>query len=173
MIETERLLLRRLVVSDGEALNTLFADVEVMGSSVDGTLSPDEVGAWLDGQIDGYRAESGIEILAVEVRSTSEVIGYCGLTRYPDIDGSPEIEIGYRLIRKFWDHGYATEAASAVRDQAFSKLNLPRLIALIEPGNVRSIRVARKLGMRFEKAVMMEGYDYPAHLYAMDEKTYT
>ena len=60
-----------------------------------------------------------------------------------------------------WGYGYATEAARAVRDYAFSELNLNRLVALIEPVNQRSIRVAEKLGMRYEKDVMLEGYDYP------------
>lgn len=167
MIETKRLLLRRLVSSDHEAFDTLFGDGEVMESSVHGTLSTEEVGAWLNRQIDGYGEESGIEVFAVEIRASCEVVGYCGMTRYPDIDGSAEIEIGFRLIRKYWGCGYATEAAIAVRDFAFSKLALPRLVALIEPGNARSIRVAEKLGMSFEKEVMMEGYDHPDHLYSM------
>jgi RimJ/RimL family protein N-acetyltransferase len=172
MIETKRLSLRRLAESDHGALDTLFGDEEVMESSVDGTLSTEEVGAWLKEQIDGYVEADGVEILAVEVTSTSEVIGYCGLTRYPAIDGTTEIEIGYRLKRECWGLGYATEAASAVRDYAFTKLKLPRLVALIEPGNTRSVRVAEKLGMRFEKEVMMQGFDHPDHLYTMDDNTH-
>jgi len=170
MIETKRLLLRRLVISDHEALDTLFANEEVMESSNDGPLNTKEVGVWLKSQIEGYQECCGIEIMAVEIRSTSEVIGYCGLTKSPDIDGATEIEIGYRLIRKFWGHGYATEAASAVRDYAFSELALPRLVALVEPVNRQSIAVARKLGMTYEKDVMMEGYDHPDHLYSIDNR---
>lgn len=170
MIETKRLMLRRLVISDHEALDTLFADEEVMESSNNGSLNTKEVGAWLKDRIEGYQRDSGVDILAVEVRSTSEVIGYCGLTRFPDIDGATEIEIGYRLIREFWGYGYATEAASAVRDYAFSELVLPRLVALIQPVNRRSIAVARKLGMTYEKEVMMEGYDHPDHLYSIDNR---
>jgi len=167
MIETKRLLLRRLVISDHEALVTLFGDEEVMEFSDDGPLDTEEVGAWLRKQIEGYRKSSGIEILAIERRSASDVIGYCGLTQFSDIDGSSEIEIGYRLIRQFWGCGYATEVASAVRDHAFSELQLTRLISLIDPVNRQSIRVAKKLGMNFEREVMMEGYDHPDHLYSM------
>jgi RimJ/RimL family protein N-acetyltransferase len=93
------------VISDHEALVTLFRDEEVMESSDDGPLNTEEVGAWLRKQNEEYRKSSGIEILAVERRSTSDVIGYCGLTQFPDIDGSSEIEIGYRLIRQFWGCG--------------------------------------------------------------------
>ena len=138
-----------------------------MESSDDGPLSTQEVGVWLQDHISGYEHSSGIEILAVELKSTSEFIGYCGLTQYPDIDGATEIENSYRLARPFWDYGYVTEAASAVRDFAFSKLHVTRLVALVEPTNRRSVGVAKKLGMRCEKEVMMEGYDHPDDLYSM------
>lgn len=167
MIETERLRLRQLTISDHAAFDTLFSDEEVMKSSDDGPLDTNEVGVWMKRQIDVYEKNNGVEMLAIETKSTSEVIGYCGLTQFRDIGGLPEVEIGYRLTRKFWGYGYATKAACAVRDYAFSALNLPRLVALIEPINERSIRVARKLGMNCEKEVMMEGYDHPDHLYTM------
>ena len=170
VIETERLLLRRLVLSDHVALDTLLGNQEVMKSSDDGLLNTEQVGAWLEGHIQGYENNTGIEILAIEDKFTSEFIGYCGLTEYPDIDGVHEIEVGYRLIRKFWGCGYATEAASAIRDYTFSELKLPRLVALIEPVNKRSICVARKLGMTLEKEVLMEGYDHPDHLYSMSSQ---
>ena len=170
MIETERLLLRRLVLSDHVALDTLLGNQEVMESSDDGPLNTEQVGAWLEGHIQGYEKNTGIEILAIEGKSNAEFIGYCGLTEYPDINGVREIEVSYRLIWKFWGCGYATEAASAIREYAFSDLNLPRLVALIEPVNKRSIGVARKLGMTLEKEVLMEGYDHPDHLYSMSSQ---
>ena len=73
--------------------------------------------------------------------SNGEVIGYCGLFHFDDVNERPEVEVGYRLARKVWGHGYATEAVCAVRDYAFGTLGLPRLIALIDPGNVASTRV--------------------------------
>ncbi len=165
MIETRRLVLRRLVQSDLQELDSLLGDKEVMKSSDDGPLNATEIRVWLDGHISGYKRNDGIEILAIETKSASKFIGYCGLTEYPDIDGLTEIENGYRLVRKFWGYGYATEAARAIRDYAFSKLHLPRLVALIEPVNKRSIGVAKKIGMTYEKDVVMEGYDHPDHLY--------
>src|SRR4051812_40748374 len=82
---------------------------------------------------------------AVVEKSTRDVIGYCGLSRFEDVGGQPETEVGYRLIRSAWGHGYATEAATAVRDYAFDTLSLTRLIAIIDPRNVASIRVAEKI----------------------------
>lgn len=166
-IETKRLRLRPLQISDHKSLDALLGDREVMEFSDDGPLDTDKVGIWLRTQIEEYKTDSGIKILAVENKSTSVFIGYCGLTLFSDVDGSAEIEIGYRLIRKFWGYGYATEAASAIRDYGFSELKLDRLVAFIEPVNRRSIRVAEKLGMTYEKEVMLEGYDYPDHLYSI------
>ena len=139
-----------------------------MESSVDGPLSEHQIEKWLEQQLETYRSEQGIEVLAVIERNTSELIGYCGLFHFPNIDGKSEIEIGYRFMQDSWGNGYATDAATSIRDYAFSNLNLSRLIALIEPANARSIRVAEKLGMKFEKEVLLEEYDYPDYLYSMD-----
>jgi len=95
------------------------------------------------------------------------VIGYCGLFFFPDIEGQAEVEIGYRLARSVWGKGYATEAAKAVRDYAFNVLRLERLIAMIDPSNIASIRVAEKIGMHYEKEVMFEGYTHPDHVYVI------
>jgi RimJ/RimL family protein N-acetyltransferase len=81
--------------------------------------------------------------------------------------GQPETEIGYRLARPYWGRGYATESARAVRDYALNTLRLPRLIAMIDPQNVASIRVVEKLGMHYEKDVMFEGYTHPDRVYAI------
>ena len=65
-----------------------------------------------------------------------------------------EVELGWTLARDAWGHGYATEAAIAVRDWAFRELRPPRLISMIFPANVRSQRVAEKIGERFEREVV-------------------
>ena len=78
-----------------------------------------------------------------------------------------EVEIGYRLRRSAWGQGYATEAAQEVRDYAFHTLGMKRLIAIIDPANVASIRVAEKIGMNYEQDVMFEGYTHPDHVYVV------
>jgi RimJ/RimL family protein N-acetyltransferase len=74
-----------------------------------------------------------------------------------DIEGGRETEIVFLLARDRWGRGLATEAASAVRDFAAGRLRRSRLICLIYPDNERSIAVARKLGMSFERDVEMFG----------------
>ena len=89
---------------------------------------------------------------------------------FPDVNGQPEVEIGYRLARSAWGHGYATEAASAVRTFAFTTLGIRRLIAIIDPSNAPSIQVAKKIGMQYETEVMLESYTHPDHVYAIERK---
>lgn len=167
MIKTEQLILRPLRNSDLEALCALFLDPEVMRYSINGTKTPEDVKVWLQAQIEESESGHGIELLAVNNKSAAKVIGYCGLTLFTNIDGDTEIEIGYRLTRMYWGNGYATEAAGAVRDYAFTKLQINRLVALIEPSNTRSIAVAQKIGMSYEKEVLLPEYDHPDHLYSM------
>jgi len=168
VIETERLKLRPFIASDHEALYELFADQEVMKSSIAGTKTAEEVGDWLSTRMEQSACEKGIEILAICSKSIDTVIGYCGLTELTTPNGVTEIQLGYRLIRKFWGYGFATEAAGAIRDHAFLELKLSRLVALIEPTNIRSIAVACKIGMSYQEDILLPEYDYPDRLYVIE-----
>ena len=167
MIETDRLRLRSFKMSDLEALCILFADQEVMRSSISGTKTPEEVGLWLVKQIEGRPSGDRIELLAVISKSIDKIVGYCGLNKFLNTNGATDIEIAYRFVRMYWGNGYATEAARAVRDYAFNELKINKLFALIEPINKRSIAVAIKIGMSYEKEIMLANYDHPDYLYSM------
>ena len=169
ILETERLILRQFRLSDADSLNTVFGDPEVMRFG-EGVKKPEWVTGWLRNCLENYRQSTGIGPWAVIQKSTQEMIGYCGLFHFPDVCGQPETEVGYRLARAHWKHGYATEAASAVRDYAFNTLGFSRLISMIDPQNVASVRVAEKLEMSYEKDVMFEGYTHPDHVYVIERK---
>jgi RimJ/RimL family protein N-acetyltransferase len=142
----------------------VFADAEVMRFG-DGMKTREWVQAWLRTCLEQYYRTWGFGPYAVVEQRSREVLGYCGLFYFPEVNGRPEVEVGYRLRRSAWRQGYATEAALAVRDFAFTNLGIKRLIAMIDPGNRPSIRVAEKLGMRYEAEVMFAGYDHPDHVY--------
>jgi [ribosomal protein S5]-alanine N-acetyltransferase len=165
ILETERLILREFHIFDGPALNRVFGDPEVMRYGP-GVQTESWVQGWLDSCREDYQ-KFGCGPWAVVERTSGSVIGYAGLFHFPDIDGQPEIEVGYRLAQLHWGRGYATEAVTAIREYAFHVLCLSRLIAIIDPQNIASIRVAEKAGMRCEKEVMLEGYTYPDHLYSI------
>ena len=166
LLTTERLLIRNVHIGDHAAMCRIFCDPKVMRFG-DGVQSEAWVHGWLRTTLERCHHEWGFGPYAVVAQAQQAVIGYCGLFFFADINGRPEIEIGYRLERAAWGRGYATEAARAVRDYAFDTLQIPRLIALIDPANVASIRVAEKIGMRYEQEVMLPGYTHPDHVYAV------
>lgn len=156
LITTPRLLLRTFRLDDLPAYAALNADPEVtqyLGGALSRTES-DGIAAWAQ-QL--CRAE-GIGLLAVERRSDGAFLGMCGLHHlrwYPD-----DIELGFRLAREHWGHGYATEAAGAWIAHGFTVLGLPRVISVTDVVNARSIAVMRRLGMmRDHEADLEEGDD--------------
>lgn len=153
---TERLVLRQFDLADAEAMDKIFGDAEVMFYG-HGVQTRPWVCRWLRRCQEDY-AKQHFGLWAVTEKSSGAVIGYCGLSQFPEVGGQPETEIGYRLAKLYWGRGYATEAAQAVREYAFGTLQLRRLVSIIDPRNVASIRVAEKVGMRYEKDVVFEGF---------------
>jgi RimJ/RimL family protein N-acetyltransferase len=154
--ETERLLLRHFHVVDGDAMDRVFGDTEVMRYGT-GAKNPEWVRAWVRGCLEEYQ-KWGFGRWAVVEKASRAVVGYCGLSHFPDVGGRAETEIGYRLARAHWGRGLATEAAGAVRDYGFGTLCLTRLISIIDPKNVASIRVAEKIGLSYERDVIFQGF---------------
>ena len=179
-LETERLVLRPLELDDVDVLADFYADPEVMryigpGEAIDHEQSRLSV----ERMIAGFEAE-GYGQLGVVRKEDGAFMGRCGLlfwdtaswtpTRTAAAKGPVETEVGYLLGRDYWGHGYATEAATAVTGWTFEHLSLERLIALIQPGNERSIAVARKLGMKPEGEV--EIFGKRATVYAARNRTF-
>lgn len=160
---TRRLILRRFTQTDFDDVYQLFNNPKVMQYGL-GIKTPEQAEAWLYKQSD---VKNEFFVYALECRQKPGFIGYCGLKYFPAIDNQAEIELGYRLFPQFWGQGLATEAALAVKNNCLERRKIPRLISLIDPANTASIRVVEKLGMRFEKAVMLPGYTYPDHLYSV------
>ncbi len=152
-------------MADHDAMLRVFSDAEVMRFG-EGPRPAAWVRGWLRDCLESYERR-GYGPWAVVEKTGGHVIGYCGLFDYPAVNGRPEIEIGYRLARAHWGQGYATEAVMAARDYAFTVLGLARLIALIDPANVASIRVAEKAGLCHEADAMLPGYTYPDRVYAI------
>src|SRR5215207_4565403 len=166
LLPTERLLLRHFHILDAEPMHRIFGDPEVMRFG-DGVQSREWVQAWLRTCLERYHQTWGFGPYAVVEKRSQNVIGYCGLFFFPDVGGQPDVEVGYRLARSAWGQGYATEAAGAVRDFAFATLGIQRLIAIIDPSNIASIHVAEKIGMHYEKEVMLNDYTHPDQVYAI------
>jgi RimJ/RimL family protein N-acetyltransferase len=176
-LETERLVLRTPVPEDAVALAPMYADPEVMRYVGDGrTLTRRETERSVRRMIERWEAD-GFGLFTAVRKKDGAVIGRVGLLVWNTDTWQPttrsaagarptEVEVGYTLGRDFWGHGYATEAAGAVRDYALRELGAERLIALIIQGNEASENVARKLGLEYERNVVMGRRQ--AQLFALD-----
>jgi RimJ/RimL family protein N-acetyltransferase len=157
-IETPRLILRPMRAEDATDLLHVFADPTVMASFGYPPFDRAAMDAWVDDNL-AHQARYGYGLFAVVLRENGVLIGDCGL-EHMELDGRAETELGYDLRSDYWNRGLATEAATAVRDYAFTSLRLPRLISLIRTSNAASRRVAEKIGMRPERRMMRNGTDY-------------
>ena len=115
----------------------------------------DEARGWIEWNVGLYR-ELGFGLWYLTLRDTGEFVGECGLTPQ-QVEGATEIEVGYHVRPKFWGLGFATEAARACRSFAREVAGLHRLVALIDPRNVASQRVAAKIGLAFEREASVPG----------------
>jgi ribosomal-protein-alanine N-acetyltransferase len=153
--ETQRLILRKFEESDAPAIYRFRSDPEVMRFSIHGPATKEGVHEYLRSCASRY-GRDGLGQWAVILKSDGSCIGECGIC-VQEVDGSKEYEIGYRLRRDCWGRGFATEATQACRDYGFQTANLSRLVSIIEPENIASIRVAEKMGMKPEKHASFHG----------------
>ena len=149
VLETERMVLRRMTMSDVDDLMGIFSDPVAM-RHYPATKSRTEAEEWVRWTLGSYR-EHGFGQWVAILKETDEFAGQCGLT-VQEVEGTEEVEIGYLFLRRFWGRGLATEAARAVKEYGFA-LGYPRLVSIIDPHNIASQRVAVKTGLALEKEV--------------------
>lgn len=156
-LRTDRLILRPWRESDVQPWAAMNADPQVrefLGDLLTREESAASV-AHFQAQLD----ERGFGFWAVEVQSTGEFIGFTGLDQVDEGMPFTGIEIGWRLARSAWGHGYATEAALASLAYGFETLALPEIVAVTTAANLRSQAVMRRIGMTRDPA---EDFDDPA-----------
>jgi RimJ/RimL family protein N-acetyltransferase len=149
-LETARLRLRPLEITDADALNVIQSDPVHM-RFYPHPFSLQESREWIDRMRDRYERD-GFALLAVEDRATGEFLGNVGPI-LQHVDGVDEVELGWSITPARARQGLATEAALACRDWAFAALPLDHVISLILPDNVPSRGVAEHLGMTVWKEV--------------------
>jgi RimJ/RimL family protein N-acetyltransferase len=168
--ETPRLLLRQWRPSDEVAMANINADPEVtrylnrpVGAAATRAFHAMVVAHW---------EEHGFGFWAVQSRepaSQGALLGFIG-AGYPSFlpELSARVEIGWRLARSAWGRGLATEGAVAARDHLFAALTQPELISIIDPENMRSRAVARKLGMSVAELVYNPVMDRPVEVWRVN-----
>ncbi len=167
MIETPRLLLRPMTGEDTDALLCIFSDPLVMHSFGGTLFDRPQMQRWINRNLQ-HQEQYGYGLFSVILKDTAVLIGDCGL-EHMEVEGRPEVEIGYDFRSDYWRQGFATEAACAVRDFASRQLGLPRLLSLIRPENVASRRVAGKVGMQREREIVRGGEPYWVYVFSGPE----
>jgi len=157
-LRTPRLLLREWRDEDAEPFAAISADPDVMEFLLpfrDRAASD----AWI-ARMRRHNDEHGFAYWVVERPGDPGFVGTVGLSavRFAGFPCAPAIEIGWRLARDCWGLGYATEAARAVIDDGFFRLDLGEIVAFTVPANRRSWRVMERLGMSHDPA---DDFDHP------------
>ena len=171
ILETKRLSLRPMQETDIEALLVIFTDSRVMAAFDVDPFDRGQMSNWLQRNLD-HQEEYGYGLFSVILKTNGLLIGDCGL-EVMEVDGMQVAELGYDFRSDYWNQGYATEAARAVRDYAFDVLELPQLISLIRVKNAASQRVAEKIGMERISEFSRYGnqyWKYSLARVAMEEK---
>jgi RimJ/RimL family protein N-acetyltransferase len=162
VFETERLLFRLFTVEDAELIFQLNLDPEVIRFTHDPISNLDEARQILENKILPQYALYNHGRWAVHLKPGLEFMGWCGLKFMPEKN---EVDLGYRFKKQYWGKGYATEAAWAAARYGFEKLGLQRIVAWAEHGNLASVRVLEKCGMRYVGEEIIEGH--PAKSYEL------
>jgi RimJ/RimL family protein N-acetyltransferase len=164
LLETDRLRLRAFRHDDLDALGRMYADPAVT-RYVCAPLEPLQAYRMAAGALAFLRRHADPTqpgLWAIERRADGVLMGRVGLSAWHDPDGHRDRwELGYLLGSPYWGHGFATEAARAVRDHARDHLDLGALVALVHPDNVPSHRVLAKLGFAAEPGRRVEEMGQP------------
>ena len=162
ILETDRLLLREYVEEDAEAFFKLNSDPEVLRYVPDKALLNVEQARQIliEHPIADYR-KYGFGRGACILKSTGEQIGFAGLKYLEELG---EVDVAFRLMRTHWGQGLATEAALASVRFGFTDLGLKRIIGLVMPENLASVRVLEKTGLRYAETVTFWGNQFSKYV---------
>jgi RimJ/RimL family protein N-acetyltransferase len=170
MIETKRLILRTMKREDLNDMLKIFTDENVLKSFSLREFNNLQMQNWMERNLN-HQKKFGYGLYSVFLKFNQEIIGDCGL-EHTEFEGIPCIEIGYDFLSKYWNQGYATEAAGGVKDYAIEtlKIDLGLMCSFIRINNKASQRVAEKIGMKRVKEYKVRGVKY--YLYAFSKENY-
>jgi RimJ/RimL family protein N-acetyltransferase len=163
-LSTARLVVRELADADAPFIVALLNDPDFIRNIGDrGVRTGEDACEYLAaGPLASY-ARHGFGLCAVALAGTDEPIGICGLLRRDELPGP---DIGFAFLPQYRAHGYAFEAAAAVKADAHARLGIQTLFAIVSPGNAPSIRLLEKLGFHREGRVRLRADDAELDVFA-------
>ncbi len=159
LLETKRLILRELDLDDLDTMYALDTDPNVMKyiwTCHSKPISKKEELERIKRSMVYYDRHPGLGVFTTIEKDSNSIIGWSSLK---DLDNSEHTEVGYRYFEEFWGKGYATEAATALRDHGFKNVGLNEIVAVTHPDNKASQKVLLKIGL---------SYRGKAHYYNVD-----
>ena len=158
VLETERLVLRRLCAADAEFILELLNQPSFLRYIGDkGVRNTADAIRYIEtGPVASYD-RFGFGLYLVELKESDVSIGMCGLLKRETL---PDVDIGFAFLPGYWSRGYAFEAAAAVMNYGRAALGLRRIVAITSLDNVASIKLLEKIGLRFEGLIKL-GEDQP------------
>ncbi len=156
IIETSRLLLRLFTPDDVQLIYDLNNDPEVTRFTHDPILNLNHAKEILEKNILPHYILYNHGRWAVHLKPNHEFIGWCGLKYRPELN---EVDLGYRLIKKCWGNGFATEAAYSSIKYGFERLNLNVITGRAESANIASCKVLERCGMLYIGLQQVDGYN--------------
>ena len=99
----------------------------------------------------------------MNLKKTDQSIGIAGLV---DREGLDHIDIGYGMLPQFRGKGYAFEATKAIYDYGYQELKLEKIVAIVNPDNIGSIKLLTKLGLTYEKMIRLPDEDKDIKLFS-------
>ena len=164
VLETQRLILRRLATSDAPFILELVNDPDWLRYIGDkGVRNLDDARAYIENGPMAMYERAGFGLFRVELKTDGTPIGMCGLIRR---DTLPDVDIGFAYLPQYRAHGYGREAARATLDYGKDVVGLKRIIAITSPDNDASGRLLEAVGLRFERSFDISPDDRSVRLYA-------
>jgi RimJ/RimL family protein N-acetyltransferase len=163
VFETERLRFVNIRNDDVDDLLLITSDSQTM-RYFSKTLNYQETSEFVNEILDHYD-KYGYCFWKILLKESKVFIGIAGLLHH-DLNEVVEMEIAYRIKREYWGNGFATETARACKEYAKDILCRKRLISIIHPENVKSIRVAKKLGAERKSSMIFNGVIHDVYVYS-------
>ena len=156
ILETKRLILRQLTAEDADFMLELMNEPAFIRNVADrGIRERADAAAYLAKKVLPSYSKFGFGFYRVDLKRTCTPVGICGLIKRPSLD---EVDVGFSILERYWRNGYAFEAAAATMEYGRDALGIERIVGITAPGNLASIRLLEKLGLKFQREVHVPGF---------------
>jgi [ribosomal protein S5]-alanine N-acetyltransferase len=161
-IETPRLRIRPIEITDAQDMFDLNSDLEVVRYTGDTAFDNLADAANIVRYVQAQYAQHGMGRWAVELRETGALVGWSGLKYHPDVQ---EVDLGYRFFRKYWGQGIGQEAAAACFDYGRNTLGITRIVGRAVAENMGSVRILQNLGFVYERDEIEDGLVFGVYVW--------